>query len=126
MEVHFEDGISWLSLGVVISPGNIEQDSDSVLHPSVVYDNDREYYVMYYEGVDSDGLSYIIRSVSEDLASWTNFSEVLAPSSSFVRGPGEPFVLYDGFVYRMWFIGRSNYSQDNILFFSHKILLFPH
>ncbi len=113
------DGVTWtkydgnpvLHLG---APGSWEE--IEVAAPWVLYDNGT--YKMWYTGQDSVGRYAIGYAISSDGINWTKYSGNPVVSGDVgtwdENGVFGSRVLFDGTVYRMWYIGKDSSGIDRI------------
>ena len=93
-----------VSANPVFGPG-LRWDSDLVEMPSVLYESGG--YKMWYSGCINSQCA-IGYATSGDGISWTRFASnpvLVGNSASWDHSLGNPFVMHDGPVYRMWYAG---------------------
>lgn len=117
------DGFSWDVPILSQDRGTavLEPDADylSSKKPSVLYSDGQ--YRMWYEGVDSLGVSSIIYCYSSDGTGWSGHSIVISKedlNSKEVLGCGAPSVVLDLDTYKMWFIAYG--KEEDVVYYAES------
>ena len=110
------NGVVWsnveLSHNVDTALLEYSADSDGVCNPSVI--KVENLYYMWYEGIDSGGVSRIIHCKSYDGRSWFGHSVVLDKNSvgnDEIAGCGKPCVKLEFDTYHIWFSGYISLGE---------------
>uniref|UniRef100_A0A7C4RAH9 F5/8 type C domain-containing protein n=1 Tax=candidate division CPR3 bacterium TaxID=2268181 RepID=A0A7C4RAH9_UNCC3 len=105
------DGITWNKKGIVLSPSSSGWDSQYVMHPSVIYDENDSKYKMWYTGT-SAGVFKIGLATSDNGIIWTKSlsNPVVSLGTGFDSTSAyNPSVIYDSSdsLYKMWYAGNT-------------------
>lgn len=113
------DGLNWYNFVLshdLSTPGlTVEADSCGAKYPAVVYYDSR--YHLWYEGIDSSGVSRIIHCVSYDGVTWVDHVVALTPADLGglgFYGCGRPTVQIVGDLFYMWF--TAYYVNGDIVY----------
>lgn len=102
------DGINWEKHGDAIELGGAgETDELSVTNPNVIFDGTK--YHMWYKGSDAM-YSRIHYATSEDCLNWKKQGVVVPlgnDGESDSHHINDPFVIFDGNVFKMWYVGYN-------------------
>jgi predicted GH43/DUF377 family glycosyl hydrolase len=103
--------------GIVMYPGQTDNDSRHVELPSVLYRNSE--YKMWYAGSDLYQMTRILYANSSDGINWTTRRTVIDVGHEFgepdTAGATDCTVLWDG-EYRMWYTGYDDYQLGRIVY----------
>lgn len=113
------DGITWTKYAnnPVLQNGNSGEWDYALGSPSVIFDG--SIFHMWYDGQTGDGHSRIGYATSSDGINWNKYAgnpviDIGNAGEWNEFTTGFPSVLFDGTTYQMWFVGRSNSSQQLI------------
>ncbi len=114
-----EDGVNWTkySSSPVLVP-EYYYEGQSVMNPSVIFDEESNLYKMWYASGETYEPDYICYAVSEDGVNWvkSSLNPILTPSNSFYESykVGGPQIFYLNDLYYLFYIGYSDEDTGRI------------